>query len=243
MKPAQAKEILLRYRPGASDDSEPEMAEAIEVARQNSDLQLWFDQHCTWQAQVQRQFRSIAVPAGLKERILERAAPRPILRWPTVQQLAWAAGIVLLLSLILFWRWTEPPKRFADYRDRMVRTALRDYRMQLITDDLEQIRDFLGRHRGHTDYTLPEPLAKTRGYGCAVLTWQDKPVSMICFQENERKDLYLFIINQSEVSGEPLSEIPSIARVNKLITASWSAGGKVYVLATPGDETSVRRFF
>ena len=66
----------------------------------------------------------------------------------------------------------QAQNNFVAYRDRMVRTALRDYRMDLLNDDLDQIRQYLAQHGGQGDYILSQPLARLRGFGCAILSWK-----------------------------------------------------------------------
>ena len=40
----------------------------------------------------------------------------------------------------------------------------------------------------------------------------------------------------------PASAEPQFFKVGKLMTASWTAAGKTYVLAGPGDEDALRKF-
>ena len=46
----EAQRTLLLYRPGTDDAAEPEIAEALAVAKQDAELSRWLDQHCARQA-------------------------------------------------------------------------------------------------------------------------------------------------------------------------------------------------
>ena len=57
---------------------------------------------------------------------------------------------------------------------------------------------------------------------------------MVCFDRGDRQMLYLFVMNRSAVQDPP-SASPVVAKVSKLITASWTQGDKTYVLAGPEE--------
>jgi hypothetical protein len=238
----QAKQVLALYRPGSVDASDPEVAEALDEARRNPELGRWFAQHCAFQASVRAGFRTIGVPEGLKERLLAGPGPRVIqVWWRKPAMLGAAAAMVALIALAGFWFRPQEDMGFSAYRDRMVRTALRGYRMDLLTNDLTQIREFLAKSRTHADYVLAPGLEKLPGEGCAVLGWQGQPVAMICFDLGNKQELYLFVINRSALPNAPPTKTPEFVKVNKLITASWSAGDKVYILAGQGDQNSIAK--
>src|ERR1051325_8947113 len=89
----QAKEILLRYRPATVDDSDPEILEALELARRDPELAHWYAQHQAFHNIVRDRFKQLPVPAGLKEDILAgykvKVAPiPPWWRQPMIRTLA-----------------------------------------------------------------------------------------------------------------------------------------------------------
>ncbi len=49
MTTVHAKHVLLICRPGSSDDQDVEVAEALELARQDAELRVWHQQHCAFQ--------------------------------------------------------------------------------------------------------------------------------------------------------------------------------------------------
>ena len=66
MSSAEAREVLLLYRPGTAEAADPQMAEALELARQDPELGRWFEQHCAFQKAMRAKFRQIEVPVHLK---------------------------------------------------------------------------------------------------------------------------------------------------------------------------------
>ena len=87
-----------------------------------------------------------------------------------------------------------------------------------------------------------------QGTGCAILTWQGRPVSMICFNSGKtpgstNPDLFLFVIDRAATPDAPQVAIPQVATVKHLATASWSAGDKTYVLATSAAGGGIEQYF
>jgi hypothetical protein len=242
----QAQQILMCYRPGATGASDPQFAQALEQARQDPELSWWFEQHRAFQTAIGDRFKELPVPAGLKERILAGYRPPEIIVWwrrPAFRALAAAAAITLMIGLAWFWRPPREDNSFAAFRSRVVRNAQRGYAMDLTTTNLNEIRRYLATHEGLVDYQLPAALEKLPGEGCAVLRWHNKIVSMVCFDPpGDDNDLYLFVASRSDLPDAPSSNEPQFNRIGKLTAASWSAGGKTYVLAGRGDEQFIRKY-
>jgi hypothetical protein len=245
-----AKNVLRLYRPGTADAADPQMAEALALVKQDEALGRWFNAHCARQEVLRAKFRAIPVPAGLKEQIIsEQAAREKIVVWwrnPTLT--AVAAIIVILSALAAIWRQLPAPDNtLAIYRNRMVGVALRGYAMDLATNNPAQIRDYLGQNHAPADYVLPAPLEKVALTGCAVQSWQGTRVSMICFRTGkplppgQPGDLWLFVVDRASVKNAPTAGPPQLARVNQLITATWTQGDKLYLLGTAGDEQTIRQ--
>ena len=72
----EAKTILLLYRPGTADADDPQIAEALALAKQDPELTRWLVEHCARQETLRAEFRQITVPAGLKEQIISEQAAR-----------------------------------------------------------------------------------------------------------------------------------------------------------------------
>jgi len=97
--------------------------------------------------------------------------------------------------------------------------------MDVFTRDLATLKNFLTGKGVPADFSLPPRLAATPLKGGATLSWQGKPVSMVCFDPGQGETLYLFVLAENK------QQTPDIEKVKGLSTATWSDGGKVFILA------------
>ncbi len=247
----EAKTILLLYRPGTADADDPQIAGALELAKQDPELTRWLAEHCARQEALRAGFRQITAPAGLKEQIIsEQAAQEKIISWRPNAILVAAVVVAALVVLAPLWfqhRGNE--ETFAIYRSRMAGVALRGpYLMDLATNNPAQVRAYLAQNHAPADYVLPAPLEKTAVTGCAIEGWQGAKVSMICFRTGkplppgQQSDLWLFVIDRSTVKNAPPMGSRQFVQVNKLMTVTWTQGDKLYVLGTEGDEQTLRQY-
>ncbi len=240
MNSQEAKTILSLCRPGASDASDPQVAEALEQTRRDPELRRWFEQSSAFHAAMRDQFRQIPVPPDLKDTLLAmNKIVRPVW-WRQPAWLAAAAAVVLLLGGAAFWSQMRPQNQFTEYRSRMVRTALRRYRMDIVTNDLNQVRQFMARRGSPAGYTLPKSLEKLSVTGGGCLRWRGNPVSMVCFDRGDKQMLFLFVMARSALPNAPPAGSEA-AKVNKLLTTSWTQGEMTYVLATPEEPMPLRK--
>jgi hypothetical protein len=130
----------------------------------------------------------------------------------------------------------------------MLGIALRGYGMDLTTSDPAQIRFRLAQSKAPADFVLSPALQKAAIAGCAVESWQNAKVSMICFRTGkplppgEPSDLWLFVVSRSSLPVPNLGESPQFSRFNRLSTAIWTQGDKIYLLGTDGDEPTLRHY-
>ncbi len=245
----EAKEILITYRHGTADAADPQIAEALAVAKNDSDLAGWLEMHCARQFVLSEKFRQIVPPAGLKEQIISEHAVNQ--KAPSLLQRDLKPLPVLALLLILGLlgaTWFGAFKRndtLTIYRSQMATTAMWGYDMTLATNDLHQIRDYLAANQAPANFTLPAGLQKSTLTGCAVAAWHKTKVALICFRTGEAaansgNNLWLFVVDQASVHNLPKGEHPEIASVNGMITASWVKDGKLYLLGTLNDEQTLK---
>jgi uncharacterized membrane protein YbaN (DUF454 family) len=238
----QAKAVLLGYRPGQPGEPDAEMRTALTLAHTDTELASWLAEHLRFQAAVQTRLRSLPVPAGLKDRLLsERKVVRHV-NWRT-SQTTWlaAAACVALLAVAAFWLRAPAPNGFENFQSRMVSTALRQYRMDVETNDMATVRGLMASRGAPADYEVTPGLQKLTLTGGGVLTWRSRPVAMVCFNRGDDQMLYLFVTEQRAMPNPP-GERPEVGRVRDLVTVSWSRGGKIYVLAGPEEGDFSRKY-
>jgi len=251
----EAKNILLLYRPGTADAEDPQIAEALALAKQDPEQARWLEEYSMRQLATRAKFRQITPPAGLKEQIIsERAAlVKRSSQRRTIFAVAAAAAIVVSLvavSALEFPRTQVQPeaRTLASYQSQMVGFALGPYGMALATNDVDQIRNFLAHGHAPADYILTAPLEKAAATGCTVKYWSGTRISMICFRTGKPlppgrpSDLWLFVTDSASIKGAPDTTAPQFAQVNQISTATWTQNGRLYLLATEGDEQTIRKY-
>lgn len=229
----EAKQILLLYR-SRRDLDDPEIKAAFELAQRDPELRRWLEQHGAAQRRIKEQLGRLPVPPDLKEAILAgRKIVRPVF-WRQPASLAAAAVIAALLGIAAVWLRPDPFQRFDLYRARMVSTIGREYRMDIMTNNLGAIRNYLALHRAPTNYVVPETLQQLSATGGARLKWGNQPVSMLCFDRGDQRMLFLFVVPKKSIQGEP-GRAPELSKISDLQTASWSDAQNTYLLAGPDD--------
>ena len=195
-------------------------------------------------------FRQITAPAGLKEQIIsEHAAEERAAFWRQKSTLVMLTALLLLATLTPLWYFHPAPEdTLGIYQNRMAGLALRGYAMDMETNRLEPVRTYLALSRAPADFILPAPLLKVKLTGCAVQSWQGAKVAMVCFRTSpslppgQSSDLWLFVVDRASVRGVLAGEAPQFSRANRLTTAVWTQGDKLYLLGTEGDEQTLRHY-
>jgi len=236
---SEARQILLLYRP--QDAADPEMAAALELTRQDPELKQWFDQHCAFQAAVRANLRQINAPPHLKDALLTRLKVVPLPWWQRPVWLAAAAALVLFLGVLAVWRPMATPNQFANFQQRMISTAQREYRMDLLTGDMNRLRQFIAQQGAPADYDVTRGLEKLALTGGGLLHWRNNPVTMVCFDRGDKQMLFLFVLKKAAVKDPP-PETPRLARVTNLLALSWSRGDNTYLLAGPPEAEFVSKY-
>jgi len=241
----EAREILACYRPGFDGAGDPRLAEALALARRDSALARWLDQQIAFDGALHQQFRGIAVPADLREKILAGRQPasraRAAVSWRPTAWRAIAAGLAAVAVIAGLWL-TNRRDSFNAYRQEMAGLVSGEYEIKFRTKHFDEIRDYLASHGSPSDYALSPALRELEAEGVSVIPWRGQKVSLICLEAGEDHDLFLFVVPRSVLKDAPVLKSPQISSVGGMTTAAWSAGDKVYFLAAHGDEQFLRRY-
>lgn len=245
----EAKKILALYRPGGIDAADSKMAEALEAAQRDPELAAWFEQQCAVYNIIRGKLKEIPVPADLKRRIiLEKPAHGRIIALPVaLKYLAAAAAIAALIAIASSWFSTPAENKSDTFRHRMAAKALRGYDMDFLADNQDKMRaEFLAR-KAPVDYVLSPNLTRLPGEGGAVFLFDNHPVEMLCLYDGKdaqgrKNELWVFITSKSSIPNAPLPGKTEIVPVSDLMTATWTAGDKVYLLAVNGDAKSLQKY-
>lgn len=232
----------MAWRPGHGDLRDPQVAEALEQARRDPELQAWLEKHAAFQRTMEKGFRQVPIPEDLRERILSGRRVVKVGFWTWRREwLSAAAVVMLLLGLAAFWLRPAPGDSFGEFRERTVRGVQRVYpAMDIVTNDMAQVRKFLASRNSPADYKLPVGLSRLPVLGAGILSWKGRGVSMVCLDSTDAGTLFLFVLDQSLVETPPPAS-PEFVPVFELMTASWTEGGKVFILAGSGGMEALHR--
>jgi hypothetical protein len=241
----QARTILECYRPGLDDPRGHPFAEALEQARQDPELARWLESEMAFDAALGTALRDAPVPADLRARILA-ARPQAVPAWwrrRLVAVAALAAVLIVSIAIVALER-RASSSGFASYREQMGALVAGDYKLDVEAGELAGVQEFFARRHWPADYSVPAGLQGYPLEGAMAVEWHGHRISLICFgvEDDDNKDLWLFVADQDTVSDAPSSTALEFASAGKLMTASWSDARRIYLLAGRGDEESLRPF-
>lgn len=228
----QAQEILLLERPGRTAEVDGELAEALRMAAADPELAGWLEQHRAFQKNVTAQLTAIEPPADLKSRILAGPKTTPVRESFFRHREVWAiaASVILLFALAGVWLSRNREEQdFANFRSRMTEFALRSYQMDIVTNSGPVVRQFLASQGAPADFALTPGLEKLEVKGGGRLSWQNKPVAMMCFSLTNKETAFMFVMDKSAVAKEPAGV--EVSSRSNLSSVAWMKDGKVYLLA------------
>jgi hypothetical protein len=241
MNKSEAMKILMSWRPGV-DDGEAPFAEALAFAQTDPELQRWVEEERVRYAAIRGKLLEIEPPKDLARAILAgRPIPmRPARSAPQILQLA--AALVLLAGVAFYWLRPGPRNDTAHYEKYLTRVVDQGYRMSLESNDPARIRRFLASNQAPADYAVTAPLARTTPLGCATLSWNGNPVTMLCFRDHPGRDVYLFVVDRGAIPNRTPNPAPRIEQFGDYSAATWESAGKTYVLTVKGEPDVVQSY-
>jgi len=248
----EAKLILQLYRPSGKDDADPFFAEALELTRTDSDLAKWFADQQFFDATMGRALQAEIPPADLRSSIIagnfsppetsHRKKPLSLVWWVTmVASVMIFGGIAMLLTspnLTSQGNKKNPTMTVASF----TRQAL-DIKEQgrislgMQSTDPAQLRTWLAERGAPDGFVIPPGLKGIPSLGCQSYTMSGTRVSLVCFNLGNNKIAHLFIVDKSALVDASNQSHPDLRNENGLAFATWTAGGKSYVLT--GDNVSM----
>ncbi len=230
--------LLLLFRRGLDDD-EPQFREALASAAGDPELNAWLERETAVHQALQGKFREIEVPDDLLQKIaLQNAAPG----MNAGRYFQLAAVLTILCGLAIFWFRPAPRKTFMAYERYLGSLVSHPYRMSLETSNLDKIRTFLANNQAPADYVISRRLARANPLGCATLSWNGNPVSMLCFADAGGRKVFLFVTNRRAVPDAPGGEVRQVQHVGDFAVAGWTEGEQSYVLAVQGDRGALEGY-
>jgi len=238
----QAKEILLRYRPGRDDMIDAETREALALVDRDAELARWFEQQQKADGAIRARLRETPVPADLKERILaERKVVRVDFGWPKPVLIA-AAAAVVVLSMVGLWVYqNRAASELSAYRASMVRYVASGYNMYIKASSFDELRQVLAQKHWPTDFAVPDSLRNVTVIGGSAVPWNGQKVDLACMR-SDKGGLWLFVVKEAALRNAPATATPQVEMVDPMATAVWSQDGNTYLLVVQGDQQSLKKY-
>lgn len=251
MKREDAKLILLVCRPGDEAAADPQLAEALALAKSDRDLGAWFEAEQRWDAGIRRELKTVPVPTDLREQILARqkVVPLPVAGqrrpWFSWQSpLLWAAAAAIIIFLGFAVNWSRPPAAvpLAEFaHDMILASPMNEHHVDALNSNFSQVKGWLAEHHAVANINLPPGIKNAPGLmGCRILVWHGRPVSMLCFKMNGSEHVDLFVTPAVALADAPVPGPPRFAMVDQQMTAGWTDGGNVYLITGKVPEDFLR---
>lgn len=241
MDDREVRSILSVHRTGESD---ARLREAERRAGADPVLADWWTEEQETDRAIASKLQEMDVPSMLKARLLSQENP------PLMRQTAWrrrillaAAAIVALAVMFGSWRGPfQPAISFADYRDEMVSFVKVDPALELRSNELSHVRDYLAKSGAPSQFQIPKQLREMQPIGCRSLRFRGHDVSLVCFRRGEGKLLHLFVVNRAAVPNLRASAEPQFSPEGEWMTAAWIEGDQAYLVTTEGDRAKLEKY-
>lgn len=231
--------LLEACRSNGADSADPEFAEALAQAGADPLLKTWFDDQRRFDSAVAARLQSIAAPADLRSRILAGgrvSRPQP---WFRGRRLWAIAAMVTIFSTLGLWSTTSRLQRQAQWQDRALATLAQLTTSQMEFDaksnNVADLQQWLRKGGAPVASTIPASLQRLASIGCKTVSWDGRPISIICFHGPGGDLVHLAMMKRSGMPDPPGTE-PVYGSRDGWRTATWSQGDMAMMLATRAPE-------
>lgn len=254
-------QILESYRPGEGLEADPEVQEALELAKNDADFAAIRDEITAFDKAFGEKLRSIDVPSDLLDKILVAAEEqdkveafpeqkkKDIFHWFHPAAFAAAAAIILLLALsFTFW---SPPGN-VPATDRVMTAGINPV-LQIAnglyenlspsfkSQERTEIVEYLKAQGGTVPVSLPQGFSWDHTFACDVVDVDGIKVSLICFLGPDMKNaMHLFTFRKSDFPEVEMTPRPAFRKASQSTSAAWTSEEDIHVLYSDGGEKNLR---
>ncbi len=254
MKRQRIIEILSVYRPDEDLESDPEVRQALDAARQDPDLEALLQDSLAFDEAFAAALDRASVPDGLEERILRQSPVNPahdgergiLLRWIHPASFAAAAAIIIMLALT-FTYWTRPqeaapPLELAgDPLSAAAHSLYASLNPSFKSRDGTAIRDYLQSRSGVAPAQLPGNVLWDKAFACDVVEVDGYSVSIVCFRAPDNsRSMHLFTFRRGDFPDMQFPSQPRLRQEGSACSATWASGEEVHVLYSDKGEKNLR---
>jgi hypothetical protein len=244
----EAKAILRIHRPGQTESHDPEVAEALELVRENAELAHWWLQESAFDSDVAAKLARVPPPADLRDRILtgksasSRISGQPAHWWRSLP--AMVAALAILATSAAFWVRQNQHPALADWQtgslDVLTHVVAGEAKLDVESTNSTELREWLKKAQAPSPVALPDTLAHLKSLGCKTIPIGNERVSIICFHVSRTQLAHLVTVEERGLAKPPPERKPQFVRKGDWVTASWCDQGQAYMLAMKGTEEELR---
>ena len=236
MNRERAREVLSGYRAGQDRATDPDVAAALALLKQDSELARWFEHDQALDAALRRKLQGIPVPSGLEATILASPPKRIVrpTRWWASPLFRAAAAVLVVLGVWSLWFAPRESTTWVDYQAEMVHDVTSPYTLDIETRSQPQVRQRMAAAGFPSNYRVPPGLVDYPLEGGLKLLWRDHKVSVACFgsDEEHKPDVWLIVSSRTSISGAPATATPEFGAIGKVRIARWADQDHFYLVAT-----------
>jgi anti-sigma factor RsiW len=241
----EAKLLLTACRPNGADADDPRLAEAFALLERDAELRAWFEAEQAADKVIAAKLKAAPVPDDLLAQIRAgtqaRIAGKP--RRPSLA-LAMAASLALLGLIAALWlnrsSSSAPVGSFAAYRADMAQFLQTFPQLDLATDRLPEVRQWLSQQHSLTQTQFPLGIERFPTIGCRTVEWHGKKLALVCFMV-EGEVVHLFVLPRGAFPDATPGPTATFATVGGKTTASWSSGENIFLVITQANEDLLRK--
>jgi len=233
MTQEEAKAVLSRYRPGETDRGDVRTAEALAMVQKDAKLSAWFRKYCEEQPWRQPGYPSDPIQIAANEAAAGERTQKAPNRFIFGLLLFLLAGGFIIGMILL----DRPVNRVEDYCDRMSRMVQRGFPMKIEAADQRQAMGYFATNNGVVGWSVPAGMEDFPAQGAAVLTWNDKSVSLMGMRTPSGQVVFLFVASNAAFHDPPFRpglKVPG--KVGGFATRIWRDNKFVYLLTGPDEK-------
>lgn len=237
------EEILSAYRKGDEERHPDDFSKALNALESDQELEQWFEADQAFDDG----FRDAL--SGLKAPEPKTVTPEParILRFPFLKLVA-AAAVVAIIGAFAFGQYSKTQNRKTaalvnDLRQSMAAFAASSFELDLMDNDLSNLRNLNITNGGTFGDALDTVFARGLPMGCKVVDWDGRKVSLYCFGNEQGQVVHAFVMPLEQLNGKSVARhLKGIVEFSERDTGGFVAGDTAYLLVSSMPGVDIKPF-
>lgn len=255
MDKLELKMRLDACRPSGQDNDDGAIREALAQLPADAELAVWFARSQALDAAVSRQLAGVKAPDGLRGRIL--AGARVNARRNEWRRHLWIAAAAIVMAGAAVWMLENYFSAASEGGGALAAATLREYRDEVASvyagmhqtgfeldhsdADVAKVKQWLAEHGAPADAVLRAGLTDALPFGCKIVEWRGRKVSMMCFGKND-DEAHLFVVSRDAIRGLGGIEAGRVERVGGFEIIAWQDERRAYVMVGDSPKTDLKPF-